>query len=172
MKKQINASILLMVFVCGCSSTRLMNDGSKSDHCAEINRMAKGKTGRIALMDGNRISAKDISVTHDSVYWPCAGKAPICAVPTADIREISFTNRAGGTIRGFLFGIPSGFALAAVRIRIDPDSYRETSKLWYACNLGVMGGAVGMIYGSIFGKKEKFVFTGQTGESDQKKYQK
>jgi len=114
------------------------------------------------MRSGRLYEARQIEVTDDTTMFICRQTETSIHVMTREIKFIRVTHAYGGTIEGLLLGSLGGIGagLLAIPVFGNPASRGEQSMGNGLLVLGglVIGGAGGMIYGTIHGHRNNFIF--------------
>ena len=156
------------ILFCGCSfsySVRSMTDG-------EFNDKLKGKGAAIKLKDGKEVSAKEITISNDSVSWLGEGADEKSKAGIGDLNKIVIKNHALGALEGMGFGLLGGVASGIIGGWIIGESTLHTGgTTGGGPNLGgllvfagaVAGGTVlGVLIGAVSGHSYNYEFQSTT----------
>jgi hypothetical protein len=144
----------LAIFLCGCSTSYLVNSTGKPDakyNYGEMNEELKGQDVEIELKDGSDISAKNVEISEDSVSWVDQETDQTFKASTPEINKIVIESSLMGALEGAGFGLVGGAGLGALfgQILIGNDTELGTGG---GAIVGlVLGGGTGLIVGSITG---------------------
>ncbi len=111
-KSCIHLLLILSIMHVGCSSSRFIPPDSLSDELAEINKNLSGKMARIVLTKSSeKIAAKNVSVTSDSVYYVDRKAKVIKQIALSDVHEIIIAQPGKGAVQGLGVGLVGSAAL-------------------------------------------------------------
>lgn len=163
MKKQIFVSMVLAVLISGCTSTRMINQSSRTIYFNEINKAGKGRKAKIVLAKGEEINGFDIHIASDSTSWTDSTRVITHTFPTSEINEIIFIKSGGGALQGLglgaLIGASSAYVVGAALVYLDGgDATPSEVGSFLAIRIGVpLGAIIGAMVGADTGSKQKFV---------------
>jgi len=143
MCKNYIASILipvLLINLCGCSSSYLVSSTGIPDaeySYQEMNEELNGQDVKIELKDGREISAKEVTISDDSISWVDQRTSEESKAGIREIKKIVTKSYSMGALECTGFGIVGGGGLGAL--------------IGNSLDDGGLGSGFGAAVGSIFG---------------------
>lgn len=164
MKRELVVSIVATAILFGCTSTRLINESSRTAYFEEINKTGHGRKGQIVKLDRQRFDGNNIHVELDSTSWTDTYTGLTKTVPTKDIREIVFIKIWRGAGQGFLIGAASGFGFVIGYLTIVGGDPCEGCNVYEFGVLvggiwGAAGGVLGFLVGAVAESKDRYILS-------------
>ena len=125
----------------------------------EFNEIAEGKEAEIILSDSTEITATEVYLSADSLYWSNPETKIKTGVAKSEISKVMFTDMWLGGLEGAGFGFLSGGSggvllvagLEAVGSELDDSAYTEGFVVF-----GVVGALIGFPIGAIIGHTSEY----------------
>ena len=146
MRSRLALFAVAVVLVAGCAPKRI--PVSELSGLKELEQRIGGKTGRVVLMSGTILHAKNIHVYADSVSWTSGwiGEGwtdERASALRADVKAIKIRRMARGALKGLGYGAGCGLALAGPMYVMSSDPYRGG----FFLVLPVLGALIGIPFG-------------------------
>ena len=172
--KVIIILLIFSLFFCGCSSTRQVHPMALSSAYSyiEMNKKLKGRTVKIELKNAWDITARDVTITVDSVFWINKRTKEQSKTCIGELNKIVVNNHFGGGLEGLGFGLAvcGGTALALGNSQSDNTGSVSGAIKVMACFFGPL---TGLITGLIKGHRIYYEFQkSERSDSLQKNKQK
>ncbi len=166
-KTHIGTLFVISVILSGCGTEknvyRLPLD-SRSEERFE--KRFEWRRAKVVLANGQQIQANGIHVHDDTVSYRLGASDSVESIHATNIARIETVNRSKGLGRGLgygaLFGASTGLCIALISGDGDKQFFKfdtPTRVLVTSFGLGVVGGIIGMIGGSISGVREVHTFS-------------
>jgi hypothetical protein len=160
MKTMLNIFIFYFL-VTACSSSYVVSSSGEDTSVDEFNKFAEGKEVEIILIDSKVITATDLYLSADSLYWFNPETKLKNGVAKSEISKVMFTDWGLGGLEGAGFGFLSGGALGvmlvagleAVGSELDDSAYTDGF-----VSIGIVGGLIGFPIGAIIGHTNEYEF--------------
>ncbi len=163
--KTISALIIFCFLVTSCSSY-VVSSSIKDTSVAEFNESADGEEAEIILSDGTEITATDLYLSADSLYWFNTETKLKTGVAKSEISKVMFTDTWKGGAYGAGGGFIGGMLLwIAVSDTVDANTQIDTYTGGLAV-FGVAGALIGFPIGLIYGYAIEYEFQ----NSEQREY--
>ena len=134
--KTMFAIIIFYFLVTACSSTYVVSSSIKDTSVAEFNDSADGEEAEIILSDSSVITATDLYLSADSLYWFNPETKLKTGVAKSEISKVMFTDTWKGGAYGAGGGCIGGMLLwIAVSDSVDANTQIDT----YMGGLAVFG---------------------------------
>lgn len=166
-------AVSVWIFGVGCSHTRHIRASHPEKEAGKIDRALGWKKAKIIFVgDAPPLTAKNVQVSADSIYYVNAETSDQERVAISDVHRIVTKDHALGAAEGFVFGALSwggliGLSFLAIGGEPEPveDGPGEGILVYYA----VMGGAplpiLGTLIGAGIGSRNVYVFNEKTSGS-------
>ena len=142
-----------MFLIIACSSSYILNSNSPTYDTSvqEFNEIAEGKEAEIILSDSTVITATDLYLSADSLYWFNPETKLKTGVAKSEISKVMFIDMWLGGLEGAGFGLVGGGGLGALVGQIIVGNDGEWGTGAGAAVGLILGGGTGLIVGSITG---------------------
>ena len=159
MKKLLHILFLLSLFlVTACSSSYVVSSSIKDTSVAEFNESADGEEAEIILSDNTEITAIEVYLAADSLYWFNTETKLKTGVAKSEISKVMFTDTWKGGAYGAGGGFIGGVLLwIAVSDSVDANTQIDTYMGGLAV-FGVAGALIGFPIGLIYGYANEYEF--------------
>jgi hypothetical protein len=151
----------LAIFLCGCSSSYMVNSTGKpgADYSyVEMNEKLKGCDVKIELKDGSDISAKDVKVSDDSISWVDQETDVESKASIIEINKIVMESSPIGALEGAGFGLVVGGGLGLIWGTTEKEGGEIPMGFVDLLIAGGTGLIVGSITGAIIGHSYNYEF--------------
>lgn len=160
--------VLSLFLITACSSSYVVNSNSPTydTSVAEFNESAEGEEAEIILSDSTEITATEVYLSADSLYWFNPETKLKTGVAKSEISKVMFTDTWQGGLRGAGAGFIGGASLwVAVSDSIENSKF--VSYMGGLAALGVVCAIIGFPIGLIVGYPIEYEFqnTEQRGRS-------
>lgn len=150
------AGSIVSFFILGCSHTHtyVLNKKSKTSFISQLNKNATKNKGEIITQNQEKIKAKNIQVSNDTVFGEALEVPGMYEVALSDVQRITIKqpkSRANGFLYGTLAGFAIGGAIGLMSGNDPPEQFFRMSAGQKALGLGTVFGLGGGIIGVIFG---------------------
>lgn len=101
---------VLAASICACSSSSDVCQTSEHGgySYAEMNKKLEGSPATIQLTDGSEMTAENVSISGDSVYWGSTGGNGRTGMSSARVEKVTVKNHFVGALEGLGFGAAIG----------------------------------------------------------------
>ena len=156
MKTMFNIFILNFL-VTACSTSYVVSTSSEDTSVYEFNKFAAGKEVEIILIDNTVITATEVYLSADSLYWFNPETKLKTGVVKSEISKVMFTDMWRGGLRGAGYGCAAGMLLwVAVSDSIENSQF--VNYMGGLAALGVVGALIGYPIGLIVGYPIEYEF--------------
>lgn len=142
---------LLAIFLCGCSSSYSVRSTAARGAYSfnEMNQELKGEDATIELNDRNKMRARKIKISDDSLSWVDASTGQETRASLGHLNRIVIKNHLLGGLEGLGIGLVCGTGGGAAVGGLFPNPRAEFIPTWLVT--GVIGGLAGIIIGPTTG---------------------
>lgn len=163
-------AILIVFFLAGCSSTRILTTGqetSKQNYISfeKFNKLNYNKSLKVVLRNGNNFQATELRLENDSTYFTNESTEARQSIPTKEIEKFVRRDHFGGGLTGFMFGMFGGAAAGFIPTYLILHKESEMGGLGilvFTAGGGILGAIGGLTYGLITGHTYNFVMPEHT----------
>jgi len=106
--KTMFALIILCFLATACSSSYVVSSSGEDSSVDEFNEFAKGEEAEIILLDNTEITATEVYLSTDSLYWFNPETKLKTGVVKSEISKVMFTEWGRGGLEGAGIGFLSG----------------------------------------------------------------
>jgi hypothetical protein len=155
--KTISAIIIFCFLVTACSSSYVVSSSGEDTSVDEFNKSVEGEEAEIILTDSSVITATDLYLSADSLYWFNPETKLKIGVEKSEISKVMFTD----TWTGGAYGAGAGFIGGASLWVAVSDSIENSQFVNYMgglAALGVVGALIGFPIGLIVGYPIEYNF--------------
>jgi hypothetical protein len=155
--KTISALIIFCFLVTACSSSYVVSSSREDTSVDEFNKSVEGEEAEIILTDSSVITATDLYLSADSLYWFNPETKLKTSVEKSEISKVMFTD----TWTGGAYGAGAGFIGGASLWVAVSDSIENSQFVNYMgglAALGVVGALIGFPIGLIVGYPIEYNF--------------
>jgi len=151
-----------MFFSNACSSSYVVSTSGEDTSREEFNESAEGEEAEIILLDSTEITATEVYLSADSLYWFNPETKLKTGVVKSEISKVMFTDTWLGGLEGTEIGLLSGGSAGILFGTIFVGS-AEADQIteWYAAwifGYGVAGALIGFPIGAIIGHTNEYEF--------------
>ena len=181
MKKLFYILFFLSLFlITACSSSYIVNSTSPTYESSirEFNESAEGEKAKIILSDSTVITATEVYLSADSLYWFDSETKLNTGVVITEISKVMFTDMWRGGLEGagigLLSGSGAGLLFGAATFGQNGPQGDPVGYCAYWSLIGGVGGAlIGFPIGAISGHKNVYEFQNaeQQGNTDKARSQ-
>lgn len=160
MKTMSNIFIICFI-VTACSSSYVVSSSGEDTSVDEFNKFAAGKEAEIILIDNTVITATEVYLSADSLYWLNPEKKLKTSVVKSEIREVMFTDMLRGGLEGAGVGFLSGGVAGVLLIAVVDVIGGEIEGSAYVASFaffGVCGALIGFPIGMIIDHTYEYEF--------------
>ncbi|MFN0158916.1 MAG: hypothetical protein ACKVRP_12700 [Bacteroidota bacterium] len=148
------ATTIFVLNGCGTSYMVTPLPGKGDYSYDQLNYEFIEKHAVIDLKDGREISAKQIVVKADSLYWADRASSEHYAVAVNEVRRISRTNHLIGALKGLGFGVLGAAFVLATNTSVGVDD----SGFGFVVVGTLVSPPLGLIVGAIVGHPYEYSF--------------
>jgi hypothetical protein len=131
-------SLVIVVFLTGCTSTRYHTTDSSSDYFVGIENAAQGKVVRVSVLDGTEYRARELDIASTDVSFLQADSLRM--IPLTRVNYVEIRRRGLGVLEGAGIGVLAGSVAGGL---IGAASYQgEDDFLFRSPAEAALGGAV------------------------------
>jgi hypothetical protein len=155
--KTISALIIFCFLVTACSSSYVVSSSGEDTSVDEFNKSIEGEEAEIILTDSSVITATDLYLSADSLYWFNPETKLKTGTEKSEISKVMFTD----TWTGGAYGAGAGFLGGASLWVAVSDSIENSKFVNYMgglAALGVVGALIGFPIGLIVGYPIEYKF--------------
>lgn len=149
LRRALALIMALAMLANGCASIRVVDPARPGRILLELNQAAEGKSVRVELLSGLRLSGTGIYAASDSTTWFDPGDRRV-VVSTAQIAKVDVVGRGSGNRAGLgaLIGsVPGCIMLVGALIEGPSDSGLEVVFVPVTILGGaLLGGALGLVF--------------------------
>lgn len=148
--------VLPLFLITACSSSYEINSTSPTYDTSvqEFNKLAKGKEAEIILTDNVAITATDIYLSADTLYWFNTETQLKTGVVKSEVRKITFTNNLHGGLVGAGIGGTAGLLLGVVTV----EAAEANQTVGWCAAWSFIGALIGFPIGMIVGYTDEYEF--------------
>ena len=155
MKTLFNIFIFYFL-VSACSSSYVVSSSGEDTSVDEFNELAEGEEAEIILTNNVAITATEVYLSADSLYWFNPETKLKAGVVKSDVRKITFTDDLHGGLEGAGLGFLSGAVVGGLTIFTiamiseGEPAPGEYAGAYYAAGI-VAGAGLGLLTGFTVG---------------------
>ena len=156
----LRLTLVLLVALTGCTSTRVLDPGSAGG--ARANHAFAEKTVQLTYADGTTVDAFSVVVHGDSTAWIDPATRALVRVPTSRVAHVTEHSRGRGAVQGALLtGLASAVTTGAIAVAGSGDWGRyNDAKPAFGLAVGTMafvpGAAAGGVVGALRGSERRY----------------
>jgi hypothetical protein len=147
----------LLFLIASCSSSYNVSSSSEDKSVIEFNESAKGEEAEIIFTNNVEITATDVYLSADSLYWFNPATKLKTGVPKSEIGKVMFTDTWTGGAYGAGAGFIGGVALW-VAVNDSMENSQFDSYMGGLAALGIVGAIIGFPVGLIVGYPVEYKF--------------
>ena len=155
--KTMLAAILLCFLVTACRSSYVVSTSGDDTSVDEFNELAEGEEAEIILLDSTEITAIEVYLSADSLYWFNPETKLKSGVAKFEISKVMFTDMWRGSLRGAGAGCLAGM-LFWVAVNDSIQNSKISSYMEGLAAFGVVGALIGFPIGMIIGHTNEYEF--------------
>lgn len=151
-------SFLSLFLITACSSSYVVSSSGEDTSVDEFNELAEGEEAEIILSDSTEITATEVYLSADSLYWFNTETKLNTGVAKSEISKVMFTDDMWrGGLRGATYGCGAGIIFwVAVNDSLENSQFVDYMEGIAA--FGVVGALIGFPIGVIFGHTDEYEF--------------
>lgn len=151
------ALIILCFLATACSSSYVVSSSNGDTSVDEFNESAEGEEAEIILSDSTEITATEVYLSADSLYWFNPETKLKTGVAKSEISKVMITDTWQGGLRGVGGGFIGGASLwVAVSDSIENSQF--VNYMGGLTALGLVGAVIGFPIGLIVGYPIEYEF--------------
>jgi len=156
MKTMFNIFIICFL-VTACSSSYVVSSSDGDTSVDEFNEFAEGEEAEIILSDSTEITATEVYLSADSLYWFNPETKLKTGVAKSEISKVLFTDMWRGGLRGAGYGCAAGMLLW-VAVNDSLENSQFVNYMGGLATLGVVSALIGYPIGLIVGYPVEYEF--------------